>query len=117
MKTVIVNDTGAVLFDRVTVPSTLLARARGLIGLDQLSEDDAWWFKNCGAVHMFGMHFPIDVVFLSEDGFVLRIIENLKPFGIAGSWTARNTVEARAGASKSKGIHVGQRLSLRAIGL
>jgi uncharacterized membrane protein (UPF0127 family) len=44
------------------------------------------------------MQFPIDVLFVDEQGCVLRISRSLKPWRIAWAWSAFAVLELQAGA-------------------
>jgi uncharacterized membrane protein (UPF0127 family) len=58
-----------------TVPVAVDWRTR-LLGLAFLDRDQAGqglMIPNCRSVHTFGMRFPLDVVFLGEDGRVLEL--------------------------------------------
>lgn len=103
---------GKVLFARVSVPANFFSRARGLIGRAPLADDEAWWFAHCSAVHMFGMHLSIDVVFVDGDGRITRIVNALKPLAAAMSPQARHVIEMRAGRARQLGLAPGDRLVL-----
>ena len=72
--------TGSVLADRMERASSILARARGLLGRRSLGEGEALLIQPCNAVHTFFMRFAIDVVFLSRDLRVVRAIPELRPW-------------------------------------
>src|SRR5688572_22148235 len=57
-----------------------LTRLVGLLGRRRLGPEEAVWLVPCRAVHTFGMRFPIDLVFLDEDGEVVATIERLRPW-------------------------------------
>jgi len=105
------ND-GKVLFSRVRVPGNFFSRARGLIGRPLLTDDEAWWFARCNAIHMVGMHRCLDVVFVDGDGRITRIVHALKPFAAAISPQARHVIEMRAGRAQQLGLAPGDRLVL-----
>lgn len=106
------RENGQLLFARTWVPVGFLTRARGLIGRPALAEDEAWWFKACNSIHMLGMFRPIDVVFVDDGGQVLKCVERVMPFGVAGCFRARDTIELAAGAIRRADLRVGERLSL-----
>lgn len=68
-------------------------------------------FLDCSSIHMFFMLFPIDVVFLSKNFEVVKIVRNLKPWTIAfGGKNAYRTLELPVGGAKD--INVGDILNL-----
>jgi hypothetical protein len=63
-------------------------------------------------VHTFFMRFPIDVVFLSRDGEVLKVAQALPAWRMAGARRARVVLELAADEAERRGISVGARLDL-----
>jgi uncharacterized membrane protein (UPF0127 family) len=64
------------------------------------------------SVHMFFMRFPIDVVFLDRDWKVVRVVQGLRPWRVAGARRAVAALELPAGAAAEAGIAEGDVLSL-----
>ena len=56
------------------------------------------------SVHMFFMHFPIDVVFLDRDHKVVGVRHELRPWQMAGARGAHAALELPAGVAAAKGI-------------
>src|SRR5262249_28093529 len=71
--------TGAVLAERLRPAHTHWTRLKGLLGSNGLEPGDGLWLKPCRQVHMIGMRFAIDVVFLDAANRVVRVIEGLAP--------------------------------------
>jgi uncharacterized protein len=71
---------GTVLGTRVRLADTLPARVRGYLFRPQPPMGDGILLTPCKAVHMFGVRFPLDVVFISEDGRVVATYRNLTPW-------------------------------------
>ena len=59
------------------------ARMRGLLGRSALQANEGLLLLGTRGIHMIGMRFAIDVLFLNEDGWVIRLIHSLKPFRIS----------------------------------
>jgi hypothetical protein len=90
------------------------SRRRGLLGRAALPDHHALVLAPCNAVHTVGMQFPIDVVFVSDEGRVVKIVENLGPWRIAGAIIrASVTVELAAGMVKRTGLSAGDRLAIQ----
>lgn len=70
------------------------------------------WFDRCSSVHMFGMKFPLDIIFLDQNNTVVKIVEDLKPWRIANSRDAKTVVEVQSGICSKKKISMGDQLSL-----
>jgi uncharacterized membrane protein (UPF0127 family) len=58
------------------------------------------------------MRFPIDAVFLAEDGTVLRVAADLRPWRAAGRRGARAVLELGSGECARRGLRTGERLML-----
>src|SRR5687768_9650050 len=76
----LVNQTqNKVLCARCAIADNLLTRVRGLLGRQGLDEDAGLLIVPCPSIHMFGMKFPLDVVFLSKENVVVDWVENIAP--------------------------------------
>src|SRR6266511_5164975 len=58
---------------------TALLRLKGLLGRTSLHPGEGLWIKPCKGVHTFGMKFPIDIIFLDRNNFVVSIVRDLPP--------------------------------------
>ncbi len=95
---------------RVKVAETARERMRGLLGRRGLEPDEALLLERCGAVHTFGMRFPIDVVFVGRDARVLAVHRTVRANRLLAHWRGAQTLELQAGAAARLGIGVGHRL-------
>jgi uncharacterized membrane protein (UPF0127 family) len=89
------------------------SRKKGLLGRQGLADDAALVIAPCSAVHTFAMRFPIDLIFASRDGRVVKLRHALKASRVAGALRAFAVVEMAAGAIERAGITVGDRLFVR----
>ena len=91
----------------------MLDRMRGLLGRDGLEPGHGLVLSPCTSIHMIGMRFPIDAIFLARDGEVLRIARNIRPGAlyVAGGRGARNTLEIAAGWLQENVVNVGDRIT------
>ena len=82
------------------------AKLKGLIGQRCFEAGEALSLRRCRAIHMFGMKFPIDAIFLDKDMQVLRLVRNLMPGSISPFvYRAYTTIELPIGTidqTKSK---------------
>jgi len=62
---------------------------------------------------MWFMRFPIDAVFLDRELRVLRVVENLAPWRVAGCRGAKAVLELPAGEGARVRLAPGDRLALR----
>lgn len=96
---------------RVRVAERFWDRLRGFLGRPRPARGDGLLLRPCAAVHMFGMRFPLDLVFLSDDATVIHVKEALQPWRrtsrIPG---ATSVLELPVGTIDSTGTEVGDRL-------
>ena len=96
---------------RVEHARSFLARARGLLFRTRIEPDLALVLWKTYSIHMFGMLFSIDVVFLDSDRTVLALYPNRRPFSLpVGAWGASFAVEAAPGTIERAGLAIGDRL-------
>jgi uncharacterized membrane protein (UPF0127 family) len=88
------------------------SRKRGLLGRDGLPENYALIIAPSNMVHTFFMRFPIDILFVSRAGVVLKAAANVPARRIVGAWRGFAVVEMRAGALAGSETRAGDALSL-----
>ena len=99
---------GTVLADQERWALASADRMRGLLDRDGLDPGEALVIRPCTSVHMFGMAFPLDVVFVDRGGRVVRTYENLRPW--RASWIhffARDAIELPVGVVAASGTKKG----------
>lgn len=100
-----------VLFQNFVVVEGYWSRMMGLMGRDQLDDQQVLFFDNCNWIHTFFMKFSIDCVFLDEKGVVKKVYYNLHPWKFAGPvWQAKSVIEMTAGLANKNNIKVGDHL-------
>jgi uncharacterized protein len=90
------------------------SRAVGLLATAALDDPCGLWIAPCNAVHTLGMRYPIDVVFLRDDGTVARVVPQLAPWRAASCRQAHATLELRAGLAGLLHLAPGRQLALAA---
>ncbi|MGC3998118.1 MAG: DUF192 domain-containing protein [Anaeromyxobacter sp.] len=83
---------------------TRLERDAGMIFLFEASEPHGFWMKNT--------LIPLDLVYLSEDGHILAIVEKAEPGSLTardGGVDSRYVLEVNGGWCKASGVGVGDR--------
>ncbi len=104
--------TDEALAERVEVAVTRRDRRKGLLGRSGLDSASAIIIAPCFSIHTMFMRFDIDVVFVDEDGRVLKVVRDMTPWRIAIDPTAHAVVEFSAGSLRDRQINVGDRLYL-----
>jgi uncharacterized membrane protein (UPF0127 family) len=113
MKTVSLRTVdGGVVCERCLVADSPWPRMRGLLGRRGLESGEGLLLRPTGSVHTFFMRFPIDVVFLSRDGEVLKVARAVPPWRTAAARGAKAVLELGANEAERREIRVGSRLDL-----
>lgn len=98
---------------RAELAANLWTRGWGLLGRKQLGEDRGIWIRPCKSVHTLFMRFPIDLVYLSVDGTVVKTRAGVQPFQFfLGGKQAHSALELPAGFLDRKPITVGEKLEV-----
>lgn len=102
-----------VIFSHVVIAKTFWDRLKGLMFTQELPQGQALWIKPCKSVHTFFMSFPLDVVFLSEDMRVVKVVDALPPYRISPLVrNATSVLECNAGAWAQTNLSVGDQVRL-----
>jgi uncharacterized membrane protein (UPF0127 family) len=73
-------------------------RGIGLLGRTGLPEGAALWIVPCHSIHMFGMRFALDLIFLDASLRVVNVVRNVRPWRMAsGGAGAHSVVELATG--------------------
>jgi len=85
---------------------------RGLLDSPELQAGEGLVISPCNSIHMFGMGFALDVLFVRKDGVVVRAIENIRPGRMTRIYfTAKHTIELPVGAIAASQTEPGDQLS------
>ena len=105
---------GAEVAAGVAVARDPWRRFRGLMGRRELPDGDGLLLDPCNGIHMLFMHLPLDVVFLSRERRVVRLVAGIRPWrGVV--WFvpgARSALELPVGTIARSGLTVGETLEL-----
>jgi len=91
----------------VSMATTILTRARGLLFRTALENNQAMLIAPCNSVHTCFMDYRLDVVFLDKERKVMSIVENVKPWRFAAHLKASKVIEFKAGVVAQIGMVVG----------
>jgi len=105
---------GSALAERADHARTILTRLRGLLGTSGLSEGTGLVIEPCNSVHMWGMSYPLDVVFADREGVVVGVVQELRPWRLTKVYRgARYAIELPVGVISASGTELGDKLELR----
>jgi uncharacterized membrane protein (UPF0127 family) len=96
----------------VELALTRAARRRGLLGRDGLEPGRAMLIAPCSSIHTWFMRFPIDVIFVTRDGRVVKTRAAMPAWRLAVAPGAYAVVELPAGAIAKSHVGIGDRLEL-----
>ncbi|MDD3307392.1 MAG: DUF192 domain-containing protein [Acetobacterium sp.] len=114
MNNCIILKNGKVLLSEVKVADRFLTRLVGLLRTAGLAENQGLLLKKCNQVHTFGMKFPIDVIFLSKDGDILHMQQEMKPGKVSPHIKkAYWALELKSGSCLQYQLEINQRLVVR----
>lgn len=105
--------TGEEILKELMVADTFLKRFWGLMGKKKLESGVGLKIEPCSSIHTFNMRFDIDVLFVSEDHKILKILDGMKPGKVSSVVTgARYVIEANTGELSTK-VTAGDMISCR----
>lgn len=113
MKTcrVTITDTGHIVLDRAEVALGGWQRLRGLMCRKGLAPSEGLLIPHCNSVHTFFMLFPIDVVYLSKENCVVKIVDEMRSCHVSGCLKAKSVLEMPAGWARKTGLRAGHALA------
>lgn len=105
-----IKETDRVILNHVEIADTFFKRFKGLMGRKNLEKGRGMKINPCNSIHCFFMRIPIDVLFISKEHTVLKIITDMKPWKISPLVRgAKYVIEANSNEFRGK-IEVGDRL-------
>ncbi len=75
---VINRTSGKVILEDLRIADTFSSRFFGLMGRKELKPGSGLKIEPCRSIHTFNMKFPIDVIFVSDEHEVVKIILSMK---------------------------------------
>lgn len=110
MKEITISSSGG-FFCQAELADNLWTRGWGLLGRNKLGEDRGLWIRPCKSIHTLFMKFPIDLVYLSADGTVVKTCSGVQPFQFSlGGRQAHSALELPAGFLARKPLTAGDKL-------
>jgi uncharacterized membrane protein (UPF0127 family) len=104
---------GHVLVPQLEVAVDSATRKKGLLGRDGLAAGEALLIAPTNAVHTFFMRFPIDIVFASKHGEIVKVRRAVPAWRMAAAWRGYAVIELTADGAEFCHLTVGRRVSVR----
>jgi uncharacterized membrane protein (UPF0127 family) len=106
----LVRADGTTVCERCDVADRMLPRMKGLLGRREIASGEGLMIRPAPSIHTYFMRFPIDAVFLSRDGEVVKVSEHVKPWRARSARRAYAVLELAAGEAGRRRIAAGDRL-------
>ncbi len=108
----------SIICPRCQLADNLWTRGKGLLGRKSLDENEGILLVPGNSIHMFGMKFAIDVIFLTKDDIVTDLIADIGPgrahIAKDNAGKPYAALELAAGTIARVGVQVGDRLAREA---
>ena len=87
-----------IISNNILIADTLLTRLIGLMFKKQLVGSDGLLLDPCNSIHTFFMRYSLDIVFLSSENKIVKIVRGIKPWRMTWIYfRAKKTLELPAG--------------------
>ena len=101
------------LATKVRKADNFLTRLVGLLKRTHLGPEEALWLMPSKGIHTIGMKFPIDVVFLNKEYYVLGLISGMHPYRVSGvHMRGYSVIELPNGTIRKSRTEIGDQLEI-----
>jgi uncharacterized membrane protein (UPF0127 family) len=102
-----------IIASQAVLADTFFSRLKGLLGKNQLKEQEALIITQCNSIHMFFMKFAIDVIFVDKENHIVGLINEIKPFQLSPIFfKSCYAIEFAAGVIKNTNTQLGDLIEL-----
>ena len=113
MKKIMIKKNLHIITDNARRADSFFSRFRGLMFVKEIEDNYALHITPCNQIHMLNMRFALDVIYLDENGRVVKIDENVQPGKICKTVrNAKSVIEMKASAAAKLGISQGDVLEM-----
>lgn len=101
-------ETGCVISRHTLYADSFFQRLTGMLTRNFSDTLDGIVFRNCNAIHTFGMRFETDVIFVDSSNRICAIYPEVKPWRCCGAKCFKATaVELPSGSIAGYGVRIG----------
>jgi uncharacterized membrane protein (UPF0127 family) len=104
--------TGETVAEAVEKADTIWRRLTGLLPYGKIGSHQGMWFDNCWTIHTIGMRDSIDVLFLTKNHCILKILYAVSPQRPVVLCAGAKVVVELGAASEQRDLRIGDRLTL-----
>lgn len=102
---------GTTLATDARIADSFASRLRGLLYSKQIVPGQGLLLKPCNSIHMIGMTYAIDALFLDEDFRVVGIVDDIQPMQVSKLFKeAHCCLELPSGTISSTGTKLGDQV-------
>lgn len=113
MKKIIIKKNSQIITDNAQRADNFFTRFKGLMFVKEIEDNYALHITPCNQIHMLNMRFALDVIYLDQNGRVVRVDENVQPGKICKTVrNAKSVIEMKASAATKLGINQGDVLEM-----
>ena len=113
MKKIIIKKNSQIITDNAQRADNFFTRFKGLMFVKEIEDNYALHITPCNQIHMLNMRFALDVIYLDENGRVVKVDENVQPGKICKTVrNAKSVIEMKASAAAKLGINQGDVLEM-----
>lgn len=99
------------LADKARIAANFFSRLQGLLGTTSLPQGEGLLIKPCSAIHMVGMKYAIDALFMDKEMRVVAVVHSIAPGCFSKSYfRARCCLELPAGTLIQTGTCEGDQI-------
>ena len=109
----VLEPSGRVVVPDLEVAAESATRNKGLLGRDGLADGSGLVIAPTNAVHTFFMRFPIDILFVTRLGEVVKVRQGVPAWRMAAAFRGYAVIELAAGGAARAGLEVGDRVAVR----
>jgi len=102
-----------VLVEQGAIADNMITRVKGLLGRTGLEPGDGLLITPCSSIHSMWMRFRFDAVFISREGEVVHLMEDMAPWKMSPMvWKAKSVLVLPSGTVARTGTRTGDRLEI-----
>jgi uncharacterized membrane protein (UPF0127 family) len=102
---------GTSIADQAVIAKSFFSRAKGLLGTDSLASGAGLFLVPCNSIHMFGMRYAIDAIFLDKNLVVVEILHAIQPGKASRLYPkAYSCLEVPAGRARETATEIGDQI-------
>lgn len=95
------NQKGEVIAAKVKLANSFLTRLKGLMFSNDLPDCDGLLISPCNSIHTFFMNYSLDIIYMTKDFEVVKVIKNIKPWRMTRMYLkAFQVLEMKSGSLK-----------------